>query len=254
VGSRARLRQGLLFELLETCEEVDAARLGARFRRLDTIVAVYRLQQNSLSRRADRLAIDGARVISEAFSGPEPAGDPGEADDACAHYALYLASVAAGGGADPAPILARIPDPARWTFDPGPWGRVIVDACAYAMAIDPGAVAAHWSVLGPRIERIFSALDARLGRGRQVDLLRLHALAHVFGVDAKAPELEFARFAVLDVARPLPLLKPDGRDVVVAAVAARGRAIRQKRGTPTHINGGAECLQFVGLHTPRPQR
>ena len=220
-------RLGGFDEALQVSEDWDlwrrAARLGARFRRLDQIVAVYRLQQNSLSRRADRLAIDGARVIAEAFSGPDPAGDPGEADDASAHYALYLASVAAGGGADPAPILAHIPDAARWSFDPGPWGRVIVEACAYAMAIDPRAIAAHWTQAGPRIEQVLAALDARLGRSRQVDLLRLHALAHVFGVDAQAPDLEFARFAVIDVARPPNLLKPDGRDVVVAAIAARGR-------------------------------
>lgn len=208
-----------------------AARLGARFKRVPRRLSYYRMQPGSLSRRTERDAPDALRVIDEAFSGLAAAGDAADAREAKAGYLLYAAVLAACGDGDPAAVLARAPDLADWSFDPGPWGVAIADLAAYAAARARSEVPALWPVIEPRLERFYDALRDVMAAPQHAARLRLHVQAQVFGAAAPAitqAARDGAHLVALDVAAPRRSLRVEAHadvDTLVIAAHARGRVV-----------------------------
>lgn len=207
-----------------------AARLGARFRSVAASRSFYRMLPGSLSRKTERYAGDGLRVIEEAFSGVDAAGDAAEACDAKAGYLMYAAILAACGGGDPAAVFALAPPLEEWSFDPTPWGGVIADLAAYARTQSRSDLAVNWRDVEPDLERFYTALAAVMRDDRHIARLRLHVRAHVLGAAGlrDAPEVAGARLVALDLAAPsfeTPLAEAASAETLIVLAQARGRVL-----------------------------
>lgn len=211
-----------------------AARCGARFRTVPKSLSYYRMLPGSLSRRTERYAADAVRVIDEAFTGADAAGDAADAHDAQGGYLLYAAALAACGGGDPAAVFAHAPDLTAWSFDPAPWGRAIADLAAYAATRRRDEIAATWDELNPRLERLYAALADVMAAPEHAARLRLHVRAQILGAASldDAPRESGARLVAIDVAAPARDILAQAHaqagadaDTLVIAATARGRAL-----------------------------
>ena len=163
------------FHSSKTCADWDfwqrVARSGARFGRVNQVVAHYRLRAGSASTLAANLWTDGLRVIALGHApdpritdSVHPTGAPAEQlADARYEYACWIAGLVIGQGNDPAALLADLVGDRVPGLNP----EVAAYAIFWTVSIVDGRALDAWDELWPivisQVETFFAGIERQTG-------------------------------------------------------------------------------------------
>lgn len=241
VGRRTIISQVGGFDAdLAGCEDWDlwqkAARVGARFKGIDKLLAFYRMSEGSLSTNWARMLGDGLTVLRRGH-GPDPrieTASPGLADGAdvanyprqATHFALWCASAAAGAGDDGGALLALVPGPHPVAGNEQSLVDVMVGAWAVGARCPRTAMLDVYAADRARFENVIEALTKGLPQpGWTLNLMSaLEVQLLTESSVANHASLGFVAKMTIDLRRQEPVsLLPEADRVLVQLMVGQRR-------------------------------
>lgn len=242
VGRRAIINQvGGFDPELAVCEDWDLwqkiARVGARFKGIDKLLAFYRMSESSLSTNWARMLSDGLTVLRRGH-GRDPridAPSPELAEGAdftdyphrAAHYALWCASAAAGAGGDGGALLASVPGPHPVAGNERTLAEVMIGAWAVGARHPRAAMLDTYTANRTRFQAVIEALTAGLPQpGWTLNLMSaLETLLLTESPLDDHPSLGLVAKATVDLQKLQPVADASGADRLLVQLLARGRRV-----------------------------